>query len=393
MNILHKGIVTLLRAAITGEKLSLPQECSLEELVSIAIKQSVGLLAYQGALNCGVDQNTPVMQKLLMNYYRHLMINEHQMRAVQEIFDAFDEAGISYMPVKGCIMKKLYPKPELRSMGDADILIRPQEHDRIRPVMEKLGFEMRRENEHVFEWNSKRLHVELHKSLVPPVDEDYYAYYGTGWELAGNTRGTRYDLSVEDAYVFLFSHFARHYRSGGIGCRHVADLFVYRRAYPELDWAYINGELEKLRLRQFHDNMAKLLEVWFSDREPDAVTELMTAFIFSGGSWGSMEASMYAQEIKAAARAGGVANSGLRSALRAVFPARNQLAYRYHAVIKYPALLPVFWVVRWIDILFFRPQKIRRRLRILRGINDAEVLDRSNALEAVGLGYHFGDQT
>ena len=244
----------------------------------------------------------------------------------------------------------------------------------------------------IYTWNSKWLHVELHKSLVPPVDEDYFAYYGSGWDLARNSYGTRYDLSSEDTYLFLFTHFARHYRNAGIGCRHVTDLFVFRRAYPELDWTYINGELEKLCLRQFHDNMTDLLAVWFSDRAADSITELMTAFIFSGGSWGSMETEMYAQEIKAAARTGGVSGSGLRAALRAVFPPRSQMAYRYQAVIKFPALLPVFWVVRWIDILFFRPQKIRKRLRILQGISDEKVLDRSKALEAVGLGYGSGDQ-
>ena len=32
--------------------------------------------------------------------------------------------------------KKLYPKPELRVMGDADILIREEQYDKIKPVMD-----------------------------------------------------------------------------------------------------------------------------------------------------------------------------------------------------------------------------------------------------------------
>lgn len=37
---------------------------------------------------------------------------------------AFDAGGIDYMPLKGSILKDLYPRHEMRMMGDADILIR-----------------------------------------------------------------------------------------------------------------------------------------------------------------------------------------------------------------------------------------------------------------------------
>ena len=391
MNITHKGIVTLLRAGLTGEKLSLPDGVSMKEIVDIAGKQGTALLIYQGAVNCGMDQKDPLMQRLFMNYYRHLMHHERQMRAVREMFAAFEENGIAYMPLKGCILKDLYPKPELRAMGDADILIRGEEQEKIHRVMQSLGHTVAGENERVTTWKSRDLSVELHRFLAPKTDEDHYAYYGSGWQFARKQTGYRWDMSAEDAYVFIFAHLSRHYRGGGIGCRHVVDLFVYHRAFPEMDAAYINGELEKLHLRRFHDNMMKMLDVWFADGEPDDVTELLTAFICSGGSWGTMEAAMYANEVKAAARAGRVAHSGFRAAMRAVFPSSDQLGLRYRAARKYPALLPVLWVVRWIDIIFFRPQKIRSRVRILRQIDNDKVLDRRNALEAVGLGYHWDE--
>ena len=245
MNDTHKGIATLLRAGITGEVLSLPYGCSLEDIAKLAKKQGVTPLVLRGAQTCGLDQKSPAIQQMQISYYRHLMIHVNQMQAVQRIFDAFEEAGIPYMPLKGCILKALYPLPELRPMGDADILIRTREHDRIAPIMEGLGFTRKIENDHVFEWHSVQLHVELHKSLVPPTDEDYFSYYGSGWDLAQKGQGFRHDLSAEDGYIFLFTHFARHYRYGGIGCRHVADLFIYRRAFPELNHKYIAGELDR----------------------------------------------------------------------------------------------------------------------------------------------------
>ena len=389
MNTTQEGIVTLLRAGITGEALTLPADFSLEEAAKIAVKQSAGQIFYQGALTCGVSQEMPVMKQLLTHYYKRMIIHERQMRAIQEIFAVFEANGIDYMPMKGCELKALYPKPELRAMSDADILIRAEDHPRILPLMEELGYTFQREDDHVFMWSSKVLHVELHKFLAPPADEDYHAYYGTGWRRARKQAGCHYAMSPEDTYLFLFTHFARHYRFGGIGCRHAVDLFVYRRAFADLDESYLKAELRKLHLLEFHAHVERMLDVWFHGGEPDEITELITAFVFSGGSWGTMETMMFAQEIKAAARAGRVKRSGLRSMLRAIFPPVSQLSYRYALIRKSPVFLPVVWVARWIDILFFRPQKIRKRVRILRTVSDDAVRSRAEALAAVGLGFHF----
>ena len=385
MNTTHKAIIMLLRSGITGEKLQLPGDADMEAVRKIIGRQSVATLVYQGAVNCGMDASLPLMRKLFAYYCRALMRSELQMQAVERIYKIFEENEIPFVPLKGCNIKKLYPKPELRPMGDADILIRVEDHQRIASLMVQLGFEMIREDDHVFEWHSAQLHVELHKSLVPPMDEDYFAYYGDGWAFAVKGEGYRHDLSVEDAYVFLFAHFARHYRGGGIGSRHVVDLYVYRCAYPDMNMEYISGELRKLRLLEFHYNMMKLLDVWFRDCEEDPVTQLATSYIFSGGSWGSMEAEMYSREVKAARKAGGVKKSGVRAVLHALFPSRQSLAYRYCAVRKSSLLVPVFWVVRWLDILFLRPRKIRRRLEILKKVNNEGVLSYGRALEMVGL--------
>lgn len=385
MNEIQQGITALLKSAVTGESLPLPSEFSLDEAAPVLLKQGLISLAYQGALNCGISRDTPVMQKMLAHYYRHMLRSERQMRALQRIFDAFEANGIDYLPVKGCNLKNLYPKPELRSMGDADILIRTEQLDQCGPILTGLGFRLKLESDHTDNWQSEDLYVELHKSLVPPEDEDYYAYYGSGWARAVRGQGSRYDLSPEDTFVFLFTHFARHYRISGIGCRHVLDLYVYRRGNPELKEEDIRGELRKLDLLEFYENTLSLLEVWFEGRSPDAVTELMTTFIFSGGSWGTMEAELYAREMREARGRGQVKGSGWRAALRALFPPLSTIRNRYQILLRFPALLPVMWVVRWFDVLLFSRDKMRRKLKILRQLDDQQVLSHQQALSAVGL--------
>lgn len=97
--------------------------------------------------------------------------------------------------------------------------------------------------------------VEQHKYLVDKREGGYYSYYETGWDLAVPDEATRYSMRVEDAYIFTFVHFAKHCRSSEIGCRHMVDLYVYRRAIPELDMGYVCKELKRLGLWTFHKNV------------------------------------------------------------------------------------------------------------------------------------------
>ena len=180
---------------------------------------------------------------------------------LDKVFAAFDEHHIDYLPLKGVLLKHIYPKAEMRSMGDADVLIRVDQYDRIKPLMPPLGFAEVTESDHELIWQSEVLHLELHKRLVPSYHEAEFAYFGDGWDRAVKLQGCRYDMKPEDEYVFLFAHFAKHYVDGGIGIRHALDLWVYRRTNPDLDNAYIQTELKKLKLERFELPREEALEL------------------------------------------------------------------------------------------------------------------------------------
>lgn len=379
MEMVHAGIAALLRSAVTGEALPLPEGFSLEEADKIVRRQGLTPLVYQGALNCGVSQSDPVMMGYNGKCYVNLVRTERQKLAAEAVLEALEGAGIDHMPVKGCVLKGLYPRQELRVMGDADILIRVEDEPRLRQVMEGLGFRQTGDNVHVYEWDGDALHVELHKSLVPPEDGEFYGYYGTGWRLAKQTRGSRFDLSPEDMYLFLLTHFARHYRRSGIGCRHVVDLYVWRRAYPRMDGEYLERELKKLGLREFEQNICRLLRVWFEGAETDPVTELMTQAVFHGGSWGSGENAMLSNALRSRNRG--------RDLLRMIFPDRDFLSYRYPVLTKHPWLLPLIWPVRWLVILFKRPGNIKKKMDVWQDMDPEKIRSHEKALRAVGLEY------
>ena len=198
-------------------------------------------------------------------------------------------------------------------------------------------------------------------------------------------------MTPEDGFIYLFTHFAKHYRDGGIGCRHVLDLWVYRRSCPDLDEIYIRRELRKLRLLEFYENICRLLEFWFGTGAEDGKTAMISDFIWESGSWGKWESHVLAQEMMNRKAAGSAKGGRLRTLRRMLFPAAKNMAVRYPVLEKMPWLLPVMWPVRWADAALFRRKRVMEKRDELRSATAEKVDGYQQAMHYVGLDFHFED--
>ena len=167
MDPLYQGVVALLKAAITGEAAQLPEEFDIEKAYPLLRSHGATAMGYAGGLKCGISKSCPAMQKLRLDYFSAMAKSQGQMDAVAELSRAFNANGVDHMPLKGCNMKKLYPAHELRGMGDADILIRVEQYPKIKEIMKGLGYRAVMESDHELVWETDRLHLELHKRLIP----------------------------------------------------------------------------------------------------------------------------------------------------------------------------------------------------------------------------------
>ena len=391
MTDLQQGILTLVKSAIMDQPFALPAGFSLEDAIEPGRAHELTPMLCEGAVNCGIH-NTPVFRKLLQESCQHLLASERQAFALRTLFRAFDRNGIDYMPLKGCLLKRRYPKHEFRPMGDADILIRTEQYDRIYPLIKELGYHEGVESDHEYNWHSLSLHLELHKKLIPSYNKDYYAYFGDGWRLASSKKGTRYAMKPEDEFIYLFVHLAKHYRDGGIGCRQMVDLWVHRRCFPDMDEAYLRKELKKLQLLEFYQNILATLEVWFENGAGSDVTECITDFIFSSGSWGLEENHLLSEVVRDQRRTGSALGGKLRFLMTNAFPPYRNMAMDFPVLKKCPVLLPLFWPVRWFDLLFFRRQRMLQKRELIRNATADKVKTYQQQLNAVGLDFRFREE-
>ena len=329
------------------------------------------------------------MQTLRQIYYKNMLRSEQQLQALARLFDAFQANGVDFLPVKGSVLKSLYPQPGMRPMGDADILIRTEQYDRIKTTMQNLGYTQANENDYEWVWFCPDLLLELHKMLMPSKAPDFHRFFENSWLQASPAQGFRYAFSPEYTYIHLFIHYAKHYRSGGIGLRQLTDLWVYQRANPGLDKAYIRKEISVLKLEKFFDNTEDMLRNWFEDGPETEVTSFMSSFIWGSGSFGSQQNRAawigVVSEKKAGSRLGGK----IYAVLRSLFPPAKALHFRYPVLKKAPWLLPVFWPVRWISVLLHRPQSLRNFRKDIQARTDENIDAYQQALSYVGLNYDF----
>ena len=391
MNTIQTGIISLIKSGITGEKQDLPTSFTMEDAYNEIMRHGIAPLAYTGAVNCGIPKTDAAMQKLFAIYIKQMMRSEAQMAEVDRLLKAFDEAGIDYLSLKGVNMKKLYPKPELRQMGDADILIREEQYGKIQELMPILGFTFKSESDHELVWINDNLYLELHKRLIPSYNKDYYEYYAKGWQLACATEAEpteRHTFKTpEDEFIFLFTHFAKHYRGGGIGLRHITDLWVYKNAYPELNETYITEVLDKLQLLEFYKNISKSITVWFANEPLDEITDFITEYIFSSGNWGSLDVHALSHAVQEGQTSNASKYKKARYILCRAFPDKDFMLSYYPFLKKCPYLYPIFWPVRQLNALMFKRNRVKTYWTTYNDIAKIETFQ--DSLDYVGLRFNF----
>lgn len=388
MNNLQKDVIKLIKSALTGEKYELSESFDFKAAFDESKRHAVSVMAYYGALNCGIDQSDPVMQEAFMLTCRIVSRSVQQSFEISNIFAQFDKNGIEYMPLKGTLLRNMYPKSEMRSMSDADILIKTGQYEKIKQLMTEIGFEEKGVTDHEYQWLKPTLYAELHSRLIPSYNKDYFAYYGDGWQLGKICDGTRYSMTDEDQMIYLFTHFAKHYRDAGIGLKHIIDLWVYRKNKSELDEQYITRELKKLRLDEFYINITETLSVWFDGRQSNSMTDFITDYIFDCGAAGKKENNVISVMLKSSGQANFKKNAKLKMYWFYVFFPYEKMCMKYPFLKKFPVALPVMWVVRLIAGLLSKEKRNSAKSSV-DSIENEKIVERQQGLNYVGLNFNF----
>lgn len=332
-----------------------------QKIIGLAQKHSVLNILSYAAEKLTVKPDEQTMKYLREFRMQKTVVEAQQELAACDICERLDEMQVRHMLLKGSVIKKYYPSPDMRTMGDIDILIDADRCDEVVKAFIEDGFEFAGKGELHTNIRKGNAYVEFHRSMVDSFHTVLSEYYGDGFGRTEKCDGSfSYELTDGDFYVFLIAHIAKHYRHGGTGIRSLLDLYVYEKALPDLDFEYINKELEKIGLLEFCKKIRKIAFNWYSG-DFDGKFDLMSEYIAVGGVYGiegtEMQNSYIFDHIDEDIRF-----QKIKTLFKIVFLGYDELKIRYPFLEGKKFLLPLFWIIRFFDTLIHNPRNAIQRL-------------------------------
>ncbi len=188
--------------------------------------------------------------------------------------DYMESQGIWYIPLKGMLIKELYPRCGMRHMSDYDILVNPDGQEKMQAFMEKRGYERKSSVSAVHDsyYKAPIDNFELHRALFGECHYHiWYEYYKDVKQRLVQDEGCRLRFREENFCVYITVHVRKHHKAAGAGIRTLMDFYVYNNAKSKsLDWDYIKPKLEKLELTEFEQMSRELAFILFSTPDMDS---------------------------------------------------------------------------------------------------------------------------
>lgn len=381
------GVIALIKSALTGEKADIPENFDWDNVLKISKKHNIVPIIYYGIKNSDIKLSPEMEEKFSQIVLLGIMIDNNQEYEIRELRKIFTAKKIDFAPLKGIRLKKYFPKSEMRSMSDLDILFRTDQIDEVNHLMINREYIFKTETDHVIELSKNRfINLELHKKLIPQT-EAFGSYYKDCWQLfyPMENGSNEYIMNPSDEYIFLFLHFTKHYISGGVGIRQLLDLWVFSEK-EKIDYTYVKIQLSSLNLDVFWGNVHRTLSSWFGYEKADEKTDFITEFIFSSGVFGNHKDYLISTAVKAHENPD---SAGKRKIFHLFFLPYSGMCVKYPILKNHPVLLPLYWVIRWLNAIIFKKKKGIMHLKEFSKISGSDIRTAIKEFNYVGLDFNF----
>lgn len=331
------------------------------------------------------------------DYFQYLKRDTLQMEAVKQLHRLFLEQSIDHMFLKGTRLKQLYPQTYWRSMGDIDVLIRPEKMKQAHDIMNSLGYDNTSNSaNHDMFVKDRDVVVEIHPKLTNESTEKHNALFDDVWGVVKETIEHEFEFPVEVELVYLLIHLAKHFASSGVGLRSVLDIgvFLWKKG-DQLNMEILHKLLEETKLTLFYENMVRLNHRWFAfpirhyaiegELEANFADALLSYLIDSGVHGKGKDFNSYLAGMAAkTAQSGSVSQGRFKFFLKMAFPSREGMASTYPYLNKHKWLLPVAWFQRFWKLLFKKTRRTFRNIKRLR-VDKTVIQEASELYQKLGL--------
>lgn len=363
-------LVYLLSCAIRGKRV---KEVQLEnvdwnQLLKYADSHNIKAIIYSALPKSNTKNyiDSKILEKWKRETIMTAIYQSQNLRQVENLIQKFNERNIPLIVLKGLVIRELYPIPDLRTMGDADILFRESDLYAVKELMEDAGYfevgdpilDITYEN-----INHNRIEVHwtiLHHRLFKSMNDLESKMWDASVKV-GIGKSEALCFSVEDLAIHLCQHMATHMLGGGFGLRQLCDLVLLIEKKGDLiDWATFYEKLKNWKIEKFATSILVVCNKLFSliipkefERYCDSIDfkliEQLIEEILYGGVYGKRDlTNRLANEIayEGKGEQGNNLIRIIRKFMLLIFPPISKTSEKYRYVKRYKILIPVAWVHR-----------------------------------------------
>ena len=358
---MEKIIIELIRAELCEANYTQQGACGgidmsdtamLEGVYSLASRHDLAHTAGASLMKMGLSKDNPVFGLFRKARIAAVTRYEQLNCELSNLCGFLSGLKIDFIPLKGSAIRKYYPYPEMRTSCDIDILVHPDDLEKVSDALaENLGYTKIKEGSHDVQFISPSgINLELHFTLIEAASyPQMQTVLSRVWDYAvpDDEAGYRKILTPEFEYFYHISHMVKHFEYGGCGIRTLMDLWIYNHRSREIDRDELAAMLDEAGIGEFEKNVRLLSEIWFSGEQPEddriPLYSAMQEFIFTGGIYGNVGNRVKLERLEKESKAKYLVS-------RLILP-YDRLKYDYPILKKHKVLMPFCEVHRWFRLL------------------------------------------
>ena len=293
--------------------------------------------------------------------------------ARKKLFQYMDAEHIWYMPLKGAILKDLYPRQEMRQMADNDILFDATYEAAVKDYFVREGYEVisyAKGNHDVYE-KEPVYNFEMHTSLFGEAHNEVWAEYYKDIQskLKKSDHHFQYSFTDEDFYIYFIVHAFKHFDGCGTGIRYFVDSYVYQNA-KNLNRSYIERELDKLGVLAFEKTFRSVSMKIFGKGE--AVSRLseeeysMLCDSMFAGTYGNLQSGVEKKLHKMQGNEDKITNrTKMKYYMSRLFPPMSFIKAYHPLVYRIKIIIPLFIVFRMVRGVLINGEKLMKEAKMV----------------------------
>ena len=352
MNYSDEYIIELSKAAIFNYKPINPlYELDWNYIFDKSIEQNIAGLIFPSLVKLDDEfkPNSLLIERWKKVMYSNIEFNSNMYNEFMKMINILKQYNIIVVGLKGCVLRNIYPTPELRSMGDFDVLVKKNDLKKI--------VEIFKENNYIISKDAFGItckNKDAYWEIFYTLEEEFRNSFNIVDELAFNYNIETDFVNMLEYTIFLahlIIHTGKHYVREGAGIRNICDIALFINKFKD----YI--DFEKVRKICIDENFENIYYYimnsvkYFFDVDMSEIKiekknyKLFIEYMLLNGVFGKSDNTVVFQVSKNE-------DDSVKGIRKLLFPSVKLLDYRYKYLKKMPFLLPFAWVHRFFSAIF-----------------------------------------